>query len=255
MDTRKKHWDGFYNARDLGGMPLARGGETRFGAYVRSADLRFATDEGKRQAFDEGFRTVLDLRNDFETRLEPRSPEEALANANRVPPTPQAELPEGMFGVRVPLDDTFNMEFWERMRAERRLGTPRFFAPVLEETPHRVREVLRAMAAAPGGVIYHCAIGRDRTGLISFTLLSLAGVEHGAIAADYAASATELAPFFERLDFPDVAPRIQAILDELGHTLESAVLEQLEGFDPWSALRRAGVSDAELESLVSPLVG
>lgn len=255
MSERKRHWDGFYNARDLGGLPLCGGGETRFGAYVRSADLRFTTDIGLQQAYDEGFRTVLDLRNGFETRTEPRNPDEAIANANRVPPVPEAILPEGMFGVRVPLDDTHAVEFWERMRAERRLGTPRFFAPVLRETPRRVVEVLRTIAAAPGGVIYHCAIGRDRTGLVTFALLSLAGVEPEAIAADYARTTSELAPFFARLDFPDAGERIAAALAEDGYTVESAVLEQTEGFDAWDALTRAGLSHGELERLVAPLVG
>ena len=254
MSARKKHWDGFYNARDLGGLPIASGGETRFGAYVRSADLRFTSEDGLQAAYDEGFRTVIDLRNDFETRTVPRTPEEAQANAHRVPPTPQAVLPEGMFGVRIALDDTGNLEFWERMRAERRLGTPRFFAPVMRETPHRVHAVLKAMAAAPGGVIYHCAVGRDRTGLVSFALLTLAGVEPEAIAADYAHSRTELVPFFDRLDFPQVGDRIDAVLAEIGHTLESSVLEALEGFDAWTVLRRAGLTDAELEALVAPLV-
>ncbi|NLT26446.1 MAG: tyrosine-protein phosphatase [Microbacteriaceae bacterium] len=255
METRKKHWDGFYNARDLGGLPLAAGGETRFGAYVRSADLRFTTEEGRQQAYDEGFRTVIDLRNGFETRTEPRSPEEAEANAGRVPPVPQPDLPEGMFGVRIPLDDTRNLEFWERMRVERRFGTPRFFGPVLREMPERVREVLRAMAAAPGGIVYHCAVGRDRTGLITFSLLSLAGVEPEAIAHDYAHSRDELAPFFDRIGFPQMGHRIDAALADVGHTLESAVLEQLDGFDAWTTLRAAGLTDAELESLAAPLVG
>ena len=255
METRKKHWDGFYNARDLGGLPIASGGTTRFGAYVRSADLRFASERGLQSMADEGFRTVLDLRNDFETRLEPRSPEEALANAHRVPPVPEAELPEGVFGVRVALDDTGHLEFWNRMRVEGRLGNPRFFAPVLNETPHRVLAVLRAMAQAPGGVVYHCAVGRDRTGLISFALLALAGVEPEAIAADYALSRGELEPFFSRLDFPQVGERIDELLAAFGHTLESAVLEELDGFDAWAVLRRAGLTDAELEALVTPLVG
>ena len=248
-------WDGFYNARDLGGLPLRGGGTTRSGAYVRSADLRYATPEGLAAMVEAGFRTVLDLRNGFETRTEPRSPEEALANAHRVPPTPEAELPEGVFGVRVPLDDTHHLEFWRRMRDEGRVGTPRFFAPVIEETPGRVVEVLRTLANAPGGVVYHCAIGRDRTGLVTFALLSLAGVEPEAIAADYALSAVELGAFFARMEFPDASERIAEFLAKHGHTLESAVLEQSAGFDAWARLRDAGLTDAELERLVAPLVG
>lgn len=254
MSERLLGWDGFYNARDLGGLPTRDGGTTAYGGYVRSADLRYATDAGLAQMTQAGIRTVFDLRNDFETRTEPRSPEEDRANANRVPPTPEAELPEGVFGVRVPLDNTRDREFWQRMREEGRLGSPRFFTPVLREQPERVVAVLRAMAQAPGGVLYHCAIGRDRTGLVSFALLALADVEPEAIAADYRISTDALRPFFARMEFPDQSHLIDAALARHGFTIESAVEEQLDGFDAWATLRDAGLTDAELTTLRGRLV-
>lgn len=243
-------WEGFYNARDLGGLPTRDGGTTAHGAFVRSADLRFATEAGLAAARDAGIRTVLDLRNGFETRERARSPEEAEANAGRVPPTREADLPEGVFAVRVPLDNTSDLAFWQRMRAERRLGNPRFFRPVIEQQPERVVAVLRTMAAAPpGGIVYHCAVGRDRTGLVSFALLALAEVEPDAIADDYAQSADELGPFFARIGFPEQKHGIDAQLAEMGLTLRDSVREELDGFDLWGALTRAGLTGAELEAL------
>lgn len=243
-------WAGFYNARDLGGLPTRDGGTTASGAFVRSADLRYATAAGIEAAREAGFRTVLDLRNDFETRERPRSPEEVEANAHRIPPMREAELAEGMFAVRVPLDNAGDREFWQRMHAERRLGSPRFFRPVIEEQPDRVVAVLRTIAAAPaGGVIYHCAVGRDRTGLVSFALLALADVEPDAIADDYAFSADELTPFFARIGYPEQKHRIDEALAEIGTTLRESVFEALDGFDSWAALSRAGLTAAELESL------
>src|SRR5258708_28802036 len=59
-------WEGFYNARDLGGRPTISGAATRYGVLIRSADLRFVTAVGWQSAVDAGFRTVLDLRNDDE---------------------------------------------------------------------------------------------------------------------------------------------------------------------------------------------
>lgn len=254
MSERLLGWDGFYNARDLGGLPTRGGGTTTHGGYVRSADLRYVTEAGLGQMAEAGIRTVFDLRNDFETHVEPRNADEERANAYRVPPTPEAELPEGVFGVRVPLDNTRDHAFWQRMREEGRLGSPRFFTPVLREQPERVVAVLRAMAQAPGGVLFHCAIGRDRTGLVAFTLLALADVEPEAIAADYRISTAALTPFFERMDFPDQSHLIDAALERNGFTIESAVAEQLDGFDAWATLRDAGLSDAELETLRGRLV-
>lgn len=248
-DDRTVTWQGFYNARDLGGLPTRDGGRTRTGAFVRSADLRFVDEEALVQAREAGFRTVLDLRNAFETRPLPRNDEEGRANAQRIPPTPEAPLPDGVFGVRVPLDNAEDRDFWTRMRAERRLGSPRFFRPVIEQQPARVVDVLRTIAHAPGGVIYHCAVGRDRTGLVSFALLALADTEPEAIADDYAASLPGLTPFFERLGFPDQRIWIESTLAELGQSVHEAVYEALDGFDPWAALADAGLTEDELLSL------
>lgn len=254
-DARTIGWEGFYNARDLGGMPTTDGGTTRSGQLVRSADLRYATEDGLLRMRDHGIGTVLDLRNGFETRTEPKSPEEAQANAHRVPPTPEPPMPEGVFGVRVPLDDTEDVEFWARMREEGRLGSPRFFKPVIEQHPARVVAVLRAIAQAPGGVLYHCAIGRDRTGLTSFALLALADVEPAAIVDDYVRSVEELRPFFARMDFPDPSDWIEANLAKRGFTLEDAIYEQLDGFDAAASLARAGLTDDELSALRGRLRG
>ncbi len=251
---RIRHWPGFYNARDLGGLPRNDGSVTKTGGYVRSADLRFATPTGLQEMVDCGISTVVDLRNDFETYPVPRSPQDELANAHRIPPTREAELPAGVFAVRVPLDNPEHEAFWQRMRAEGRLGTPRFFGPVLREHPERVVAVLRAIAAAPGNVLYHCAVGRDRTGLVTFALLALADVRVEAIASDYALSAGELAPFFARLNFPNQEANINAVLAEQGHTLESAVAEQLDSLDVAAVLLDAGLTREEIERLRARLV-
>ncbi|MGH3379601.1 MAG: tyrosine-protein phosphatase, partial [Actinoallomurus sp.] len=70
--TREIRWDGFFNARDLGGLPTRAGQTTRHGVFVRSADLRFVTEAGWRAARDYGIRTVLDLRNDDEVMAGPQ---------------------------------------------------------------------------------------------------------------------------------------------------------------------------------------
>lgn len=39
--------------------------------------------------------------------------------------------------------------------------------------------------ARPGGVLFHCVGGRDRTGLLAIALLTVAGVTPELVAADY----------------------------------------------------------------------
>jgi protein-tyrosine phosphatase len=84
MTRRAIMWEGFFNARDLGGLPVADGRMTRFGAFVRSADLRFVTEHGWQQAHGAGMRTVLDLRNNDEV-----SPSDGARLTERVPGSSQ----------------------------------------------------------------------------------------------------------------------------------------------------------------------
>jgi hypothetical protein len=55
-------WEGFFNARDLGGPPTGDARVSDCGALLRSADPRFVTEAGWRAAPDAGVRTVIDLR-------------------------------------------------------------------------------------------------------------------------------------------------------------------------------------------------
>ncbi|WP_194829834.1 tyrosine-protein phosphatase [Nocardia sp. XZ_19_231] len=45
--------------------------------------------------------------------------------------------------------------------------------------------LLAELSAAQGPVVFHCTAGKDRTGWVSYLLLSLAGVESATILADY----------------------------------------------------------------------
>ena len=48
QDTEPDRWlqlEGLDNVRDAGGLPLRDGGRTRFGELLRSANLRYVTDD------------------------------------------------------------------------------------------------------------------------------------------------------------------------------------------------------------------
>src|SRR5205823_4190485 len=66
LRSRVLAWDGCINVRDLGGLPLEGGGETRFGVAVRADSIRTLTDGGWRELADYGVRLAVDLRSDEE---------------------------------------------------------------------------------------------------------------------------------------------------------------------------------------------
>lgn len=248
-DERTLGADGLYNARDLGGLPTTDGSVTAFGGYARTAALRYASPEAMRDLRDASFTTVLDLRNDFETRTTPRDAAEVAANAGRIPSWPEVDLPDGVRGVREPLDPVEDLGFWAWLGETGREGTAAYMRPLLERHPERVGAVFAHVADAPGGVLFHCAAGRDRTGLVALLLLALADAEPAAIADDYERSAIELVPFM-RLAEHDYDPEWHvARLAALGRTARGDVLDALDGLDARAELRRAGLGDDRIDAL------
>ena len=52
-------------------------------------------------------------------------------------------------------------------------GTPLYYGPFVERFPARIEQVLDAIEQArPGGVLFHCVGGRDRTGLVAIAALA-----------------------------------------------------------------------------------
>ena len=61
------------------------------------------------------------------------------------------------------------------------------YIETLERRRDSVREIMRTIAEAPeGGILIHCHAGKDRTGITSALLLTLAGVSKEVAAEDYA---------------------------------------------------------------------
>ncbi|GJF34563.1 protein-tyrosine-phosphatase [Kitasatospora sp. NE20-6] len=211
-DDRHLVWDGCLNVRELGGLPTGDGRWTRRGAVVRADNLDRLTAEGWVALQAHGIRTVVDLRNEEEYR-------------------PLLERPDGIGLVRVPLDELAGPDWWARFGGLD--GTPLAFRPYLDHCRQAVADVVAAVGRAePGGVVVHCGAGRDRTGLASLVLLSVAGVRADAIIDDYLLSTANLRPLWGMLGRPDEAAAIEAVLDGAGTTAEAALRETLEEFEP-----------------------
>ncbi len=73
-----------------------------------------------------------------------------------------------------------------------------FYLLMAESAPGAVKLAVEA-AARPGGVLLHCAAGKDRTGLLTGLLLDLLGVPVEEIVADYARTTEALPQIFEGL--------------------------------------------------------
>ncbi len=222
--------DGLLNARDLGGLPLVDGGLTPSGVFFRSETVDVVTSTGWHQLRAAGVRTVVDLR---------QSGERARDVTAR---------PDWLVTVPVDLDGLENREFWAACPDNG--GSALYFLPHLAAMPERTGAVLTALAEAPeGGVLFHCMGGRDRTGLISMVLLSLAGVEPEAIVDDYLETVRLGAVRAAAAGRDDDEAQIEVFLSALGTTTEQAFRDALAGLDVDRVLDAAGVTESTREIL------
>lgn len=232
---RRLHVEGLYNARDLGGLPLERGGQTPSGVFFRAEHLGLVTERGWQQVHNAGVRTVVDLRQEVERARDTHA------------------VPDRFRVVTVDLDHLADAEFWADYWDNGLVGTARYYLPHLARMPERAGAALRAVVSATsdGGVLFHCMSGRDRTGMISWLLLVAAGVEPEAIVADYLATVDNAAALATATGRENPEPQIDALLAEHGTTTEAAFREALTGLDLAALLAGADFSAADRAALSS----
>ncbi|GIH23765.1 protein-tyrosine-phosphatase [Acrocarpospora phusangensis] len=234
---RHLDWEGCFNVRDLGGIPVSGGAAIRRGAVVRSDNPERLTAQGWDALAAYGIRTVVDLRNAEERQgdLFPR--------------------PVSVTTVNVPLDDADDTEFWTYLWGNELDGSPLYYRIFVEQKAGHCAAALTAVARAqPGGILFHCGLGRDRTGLVAMMLLAIAGVAPADIAADYELSTDRLPPLFAALGIDDQTEEIRQILARKNTTAHAALVAALHGLDLEARLRQAGLDEDDLAALRDRLV-
>ncbi|MER5183333.1 tyrosine-protein phosphatase [Streptomyces sp. NPDC002896] len=167
-------FDRLHNFRDVGGYSAHDGHTVRWGLLYRSDSLAKLEGADWDRFLALGVRTVIDLRYPWEIEAKgrvPHSDEMAYFNFSiEHRPYDQAEIDP-------------DVDPW-RYLADR-------YAEVADDGAKELRHALEVIASADGPLVFHCASGKDRTGLVAVLVLSLLGVSEDDIAADFAL--TELA--------------------------------------------------------------
>jgi protein-tyrosine phosphatase len=177
---RKLNFPATNNTRDLGGYPTTTGTHTRWKSFVRSDRLNLLTPAGMQAVLEYGVRTIIDLRYPFEIARDPNPFAKRKTEARYIHYSLMGE----------------SWDDW--MTREPAFGKAYWYPGVLDTCQRELREVLELMADAPaGGILFHCHVGKDRTGILAMLLLALAGVDADTIAADYNASFEHLRPDYE----------------------------------------------------------
>jgi protein-tyrosine phosphatase len=219
-------WDCCVNVRDLGGL-----GQVRPGSVVRMEAPTRLTEAGWAAAWAYGVRTVIDLRDAGE-----REPD-------------RAPRPTGITTVHLPLDPV-GTPFYERWTRIDNLASPLYYPAMLAEQPQPVIAAVRAIAsAAPGCVVFHCASGKDRTGLLALVLLTLAGATPAEIIADYLLSYERMKQRYDELGARGQLTAVTELLASHGTTIEASLTSTITSLTLPGFLLDNGLSDTELTAL------
>lgn len=198
-------WDGAVNAWHVAG-----------GVY-RMGRREWLTETGWKQAYDDGIRTVVDLRHPREALrrdTDPAVAEHAWSGVNIiVAPTEEPDDPR-FTAVCGPY-----------------LNDPAHYLHNVRLYPQKLVAVFRAMAAATGAVVIHCAAGRDRSGLVAAMVQDLAGHSDRLIADGYSNAARGINERYRTHGPPHARERYLAdvelapLLEERGRTVVTFVRE------------------------------
>jgi protein-tyrosine phosphatase len=240
--------DGPANFRDLGGYATASGGVTRRGRLFRSDSLSYLSERDVAALRDElGVRTVIDLRAGHEVEEYGHGPlaehvrqlHLPIVDQTREPPTPRRLI------RRAPKFQTLD----------------EIYGFMLREYASRFGTVLRVIADGDNHpLVFHCAAGKDRTGLVAALVLSLCGVPDDAIVTDFA---------FTESRMPEIIARHTARAEEAAgdaevagqqygaqaatmHAVLESVRDEFASVDDY--VRSTGVTAGEIEALRAALV-
>jgi protein tyrosine/serine phosphatase len=228
-------FDAVFNFRDLGGYSTADGRSVKWRTVFRADGIhRLSID----QIAPLGVRTVLDL----------RTPDEYERGRFAHDSVSHHHLPI----LQAP---------WDREALELEVDPVTFlsdrYVEMLTEGCDAIARALHILADADAlPLVFHCAAGKDRTGVVAAIVLSVLGVSDDDIAADYSLSRLGMGPFKQWIiaTYPEAADAMSSQPDVFLDAPAGAMhrfLERLRG-EHGSVLRyldRLGVHDVHLDAI------
>lgn len=177
MSDRVIALEAVHNFRDLGGYSTADGGTTRWNTLYRADGLYRATHNDVTDIDTLGIQTVIDLRTIDELN-------ERGSFADHAPTIDFHHVPvldlTWQQADRPVYDQDVDFLVWAYQEMIR-VGSARFATAMT---------LLAQPSALPA--VFHCAAGKDRTGLLAAFILGSLGVSDSDIVADYALTADRM---------------------------------------------------------------
>ncbi|WP_149084157.1 MULTISPECIES: tyrosine-protein phosphatase [Microbacterium] len=240
------------NLRDLGGIAID-GGVLRAGLAIRTDDLAYVTAEVADELLAGGLTAIIDLRSPLEVAVTGRGP--------------LGEHPVAYHHLPLIADVGASIDRDHPALTHEAMGL--MYLRMVEGAAPQLVTALNVIAHTPGATAFHCAAGRDRTGVLAAMLLLALGAADDDIVDDYARTGENMVAIMAR-----TAPVMGAMWKALGFDVDardasSALLEgsmdvsmrslldtlRAQHGDPLTPLRMAGLSDATIARLRERALG
>ncbi len=175
MDIKRRYeLKNILNCRDIGGYPTPDG-VTKFGRFIRCGIVNTPEDGEIAELNKLNIGTSIDLRGVYEAQETPL----------RLDRLDNADI------YNLPLFE-FNVATQEGMH----LSLAETYEMVIDNYSDNIAKILNMIADAKDGIImYNCFFGKDRTGILTMLLMSIAGVCREDIIADYQQTYTYIKPY------------------------------------------------------------
>ncbi|QAB18141.1 tyrosine-protein phosphatase [Leucobacter muris] len=226
------------NLRDLGGIPVS-GGVLRSGVAIRTDDLALVTDDVAASLERDGLTAIVDLRSPAEVGITGRGPFGSRAVSYHHLPL-MADIGRDM----------------RRQHSLTHEAMGESYVSMFESCGSQLVTALNVIAYTPGATAFHCAAGRDRTGVLAAALLLALGAHDDDIVTDYAKTGANMpaivdriscvmGPMLAQLGFDESPLRMGGLAEGDMSVSMRRLLGHLRGSydEPLEPLRRAGLSD------------
>lgn len=224
--------NGAVNLRDLGGLPTVQGKKTKKGKLYRSGSLDRLSSPEIERLVEQGISLDIDLRGDEEVQrwvdllgADERVRYEVVPLLPSIKPE---ELPKILSAIYLWTLDQSKKDFYH------------IFSLMLEN--------------AEKATLFHCSLGKDRTGMVAALLFLLAEVPRPLIIEDYMQSQTNLKGILEKMEEmndPALKVFLTAREEDIVPFLD-AIDEDYGGVAGY--FREIGFSDKEIERIKAILV-
>ena len=188
MTQRLLNIEGVINFRDLGGYQNDQGQTVAWGRVFRSAQLDRLSADGIAQMAAMQFQTVVDLRFSEETANYPTLleavPEAEILSWHQEHLSSSHSQSEGSgrsLAMRQSWRDSLDTKDPAQVREAMRVNYPK----KLYSHQDIYRKMLLRLIEKKTPLVFHCAAGKDRTGVAAALILSLLGVSNQVIVEDY----------------------------------------------------------------------